>query len=145
MKCNQLMEKEMKRADWRELSLPDDLQSWINGGFVEDDGCIFLRSLYKNYQGLDKFPDRTGVECFVNSFHIDDYVSERYLDYSFLFCEQLLACWKKYNQAQKLNVIISHDEFGAVVKFHLKRQDENWLSSNLEGYEEAVLETSEPI
>lgn len=145
MKCNLLMMKEISKSNWKDISLPEELQSWIERGFVRDEGCVFLTALFNTNPGRNRLVDRTGVECFVNSFHIDDYVSERYLDYACLFCNKILGKWHDNNEPDVLNVIISLDEFGAVIKAHVKRNGESWLVDNLDKYEEAVLETSTPI
>lgn len=145
MKCNLLMLKEINKSNWKDLSLPEELQSWIDRGFVRDAGCVFLTALFNTNLDVSKLVDKTGVECFVNSFHIDDYVTERYLDYACLFCNKIFDRWKNSNETEALHVIISLDEFGAVIKMHVKRNGENWLADNLDKYEEAVLETSNPI
>lgn len=147
MKCNSLMMKEIINANWKGLSLPEELQLWVDCGFIRVDGCVFLAGLFKGNPGINNHFDKTGIECFVNSFHVDDYVSERYLDYSCLFCNEILSQWERNNdnKAEYLNVIISLDDFGAVIKVHMKREGENWLNSNLDKYEDAILETSTPL
>lgn len=147
MKCNSLMMKEITNADWKDISLPEELQLWVDCGFIRVDGCVFLAGLFKGNLGINNHFDKTGIECFVNSFHVDDYVSERYLDYSCLFCNEILRQWEHNNddKAEYLNVIISLDDFGAVIKVHMKREGESWLNSNLDKYEDAILETSTPL
>lgn len=145
MKSNLLMIEEIGKSDWKDISLPEELQLWIERGFTRSEGCVFLTALSNTNPGVNRLSDKTGVECFVNSFHIDDYVSERYLDYACLFCNKILDKWTDSHEPEVLNVIISLDEFGAVIKVHVKRNDESWLSDNLDKYEEAVLETSTPV
>ncbi len=147
MKCNVLMNKALKNASWSDISLPQDLQELLERGFIKNDGCMFLASVFKNKPDEERLIDKTGVECFINSIHIDDYIYERYLDYACLFCNQLLTTWNNgvWCKNGELNVIISLDEFGAVIKFHLKRKNEYWLNSNLEKYGEAILETTHQL
>ncbi|EMH4162607.1 hypothetical protein RJ498_001861 [Pluralibacter gergoviae] len=147
MKCNLQMMNEISNICLTGLHLPDELQLWVDKGFIEEDGCVFLSALFNGNPGTGKLVDRTGVECFVNSFHIEDFITERYLDYSCLFCNHLLKRWYEndLNEKKELNVIIMLDEFGAVIKFHLKRENEHWLGSDLEKYEEAILETTKPF
>lgn len=145
MKSNLLMIEKIGKSDWKNISLPEELQLWIERGFIRDEGCVFLTALFNSNPGVNRLSDKTGVECFVNSFHIDDYVSERYLDYACLFCNEILYKWADSHEPEFLNVIISLDEFGAVIKVHVKRNDESWLSDNLDKYEEAILETSTPV
>lgn len=145
MKCNSLMLQELNYAKWSDLVLPEELNSWVDKGFVKQKNCVFFVALFDFYPNDTCLFDKTGVECFVNSFHIDDYVAERYLDYSCLFCNAILNKWQQEGNSEKLNMIVSMDEFGAVIKCHVKRQGESWLSDNLEEYEDAILVTSDII
>lgn len=145
MKCNSLMLQALHNAQWNDLVLPEELNSWVEKGFVKKENCVFLAALFSSYPNDKYLFDKTGVECFVNSFHIDDSVTERYLDYSCLFCNAIINKWHQEGNSEKLNMIISMDEFGAVIKCHVIRQGENWLSHNLEQYEDAILVTSDII
>ncbi|AXF61878.1 hypothetical protein DVA43_21220 [Leclercia sp. W6] len=142
---NSLMLEALRNACWSDLVLPKELCLWVEKGFVKQADCFFLAALFTVYPNDNYLMDKTGVECFVNSFHIDDYVSERYLDYACLFCNTILNKWPLERNDKKLNMIVSMDEFGAVVKFHVIRQGETWLSNNLEKYEEAIFATTDVI
>ncbi|MFC5769825.1 hypothetical protein [Thauera sinica] len=85
------------------------------------------------------FPDKTGYECFVNSVHIDDYVSAEYLTYAFIFVEDCFASWEREGRNESLLAIVVCDEFGAVVKLHVARDGESWTGNDLEKYEEGIL------
>ncbi|MEB6380845.1 hypothetical protein MXM41_18220 [Leclercia adecarboxylata] len=145
MKCNALMSKILQNAQWNDLALPEELSSWVDKGFVKQRNCVFLAALFHSYPKDEYLFDKTGVECFVNSFHIDDYVAERYLEYSCLFCNAIFNKWHQEGNSEKLNMIVSMDEFGAVIKFHVIRQGENWLSHDLEKYEDAIFVTNDII
>ncbi|MBR8657852.1 hypothetical protein KDH83_31535, partial [Achromobacter sp. Marseille-Q0513] len=124
------MLKGLRKSRWDDLILPDQLRSWLRDGFVRKYDCVFLNELLKFFSGNNDFVDKTGLECFVNSFHIDDYVEERFLDYACLFCNTILQKWEMEGGDEILNVIVSMDDFGAVVRFHIKRSGESWLSSD---------------
>lgn len=120
--------------DFDLVNLPEDLVGIIDQGFLAEDDCIFLRSLYvldRNVKKLD-FPDSTGYECFVNHIHIDDYVDDNYLKYSFSFVEKLFSMWRHFDGNKTIRAIISCDDFGAVVRFHILRDDETWINDDLE-------------
>ena len=83
--------------------------------------------------------DKTGYECFINSVHVDDYVQCDYVAYACLFAEALLSTWRHSGARDIAQAIISSDEFGAVVKFHVARSGESWVNEELEKYEQALL------
>lgn len=145
MKCNSLMSQALSNVCWKDLVLPQELVLWVKKGFYKQNDCFFLAALFNAYPNGKYFIDKTGVECFVNSFHVDDYVSERYLDYSCLFCNAIFNKWYSEGNSEKLNAIVSMDEFGAVVKFHVIREGEEWLSHDLETYEDAIFITNHII
>lgn len=141
VKINRKMAEEMKDIEWSGNVLPAELLDLLRQGFCERDGCIFLVSLVSketNASGSD-FPDRTGHECFVNSIHIDDYVSSNYVANACIFVESVFQEWRRGALSGLLQAIVSHDEFGALVKFHLLRAGESWVGRELERYDDAML------
>ncbi|WP_133462655.1 hypothetical protein [Scandinavium goeteborgense] len=139
------MSQALQNAHWDDLVLPEELSLWVGNGFIKQNDCVFLTALFNAYPNDKHLVDKTGIECFVNSFHMDDYVGERYLEYSCLFCNAIFNKWRQERCSERLNVIVSMGEFDAVVKFHVIRQGEEWLSHNLEKYEDAIFVTSDII
>lgn len=141
MKMNKRMISDLVHVRESQVRLPSDLLSIIEAGFVEVDGCYFLRafSLKETNARLENFPDRTGFECFINSLHIDDYVGNEYLISACRFAEKLIDVWWKSKFSYMLNVIVVCDEIGALVKCHVIRENESWLAPDLESYEESIL------
>jgi len=135
--------KEVAGGIRRGGALAENLLELLASGVVIDDGCAFLAALQirGGNSRLDSFPDRTGYECFINSIHIDDYVTSDFVLQACLFVEALFESWRggEGTGCRKLQAIISCDEFGAVVKFCLVRDGESWLSDDLEKYEEGIL------
>ncbi|MFJ3005916.1 hypothetical protein [Pseudomonas fluorescens] len=118
-----------------------ELSSIVEQGFFQKDGCEFL-SFFKEstiHVGLSHFEDRTGYECFINSIHIDDYVDNNWLVSALQFANRLLEGWSIASHSEKLQVIVSSDEFGASVKAHVVRAGEFLLEEDLDGYDEALL------
>lgn len=143
-------EKMRKELEWITLdgkNLPPELLDLLAVGFIEVEGCFFLQSLKKLSLSVSAadFSDKTGFECFVNSIHIDDYVVSEYLSYAFLFVDACFDLWRSFNSGGQLFALISSDEFGVVVKLHLLREGESWLSDDLEKYEDALLCTNSSL
>ncbi|MGS0545451.1 hypothetical protein HXW87_19465 [Pseudomonas sp. Y5-11] len=127
------------------LRLPEhssvELSSIIEKGFFKKDGCELLDYFKESSVGvgLNHFEDQTGYECFVNSIHIDDYVESNWLGNALQFASELLDRWSANLHPEVLQVIVSSDEFGAMVKAHVVRMHEFWLRDNLDEYEDPVL------
>lgn len=129
--------QEIARAD----KLPSDLADLVNQGFLTRDGCVFLSGLAgrQTNASADDFPDKTGYECFVNSIHIDDYAESNYLACACLFVEACFAEWRRTGSREVIKAVVSADEFGAVVKIHVARSGESWVSEDIEKYDDALL------
>lgn len=139
---NNKMRDEIIAINLNGRSMPKRLANILSHGFLEEEGCFFLASLKKKSGNvtLKRCHDHTGYECFVNSIHIDDYVNGDYLVYAFLFVEKCFNYWNKLGRDEVLNAVISKNRFGSVVKIHLVREGQSWLSNDIEGYrEEAIL------
>lgn len=121
--------------------LPPQLSDLISAGFHESDDGIFLAALDTGNTNVtaSDFPDKTGYECFVNSIHIDDFVESEYLIHACLFVEACFDVWRQKGHEVNIRAIISSDESGAVVKIHVVREGESWVSQDLEKYEDAIL------
>jgi hypothetical protein len=122
-------------------SLPSGLSEIVLQGFCERSGCTFLMALVpiKTNVSIDDFQDKTGCECFFNSVHIDDYVSDDYLICAFLLVDSVFSAWRQRGVKDKLMAVVSSDGLGVLVKFYVEREGEAWLSGDLEGYEQSVL------
>lgn len=138
---NEKMHRELGLINTEGKVVHPELLDLIAPGFIEVNGCVFLKSLKAlnlNISGSN-FPDKTGFECFVNSIHVDDYVASDYLSHALLFVEACFDLWRSFKgEGGELVAIISSDEIGAVVKLHFLRRGESWLGDDLEKYEDAV-------
>jgi hypothetical protein len=121
-------------------SLVPSLMAIADNGFVTHDGCHVLRGLSASTNATrSTLGDCTGYECFMNSLHIEDYEAEQPLAQAVLFAIQVFRVWNLSEPTTCLTAIVSADEFSVVAKFHVKRPGEQWLSDNIEGYEDPVL------
>lgn len=152
MLTNRLMRTQLVKINWTEIgknSLTYELESIVSEGFIEICGCFLSKKLFSYCQSNspDNFEDEISFECFVNSFHMDDYVNERHFEYSIIFSNSIIKKWNEI-YVDKLNVIISLDDETLLptIKFHLKRDGLSWLDEhNLDASIQAVLITTDEI
>jgi hypothetical protein len=148
MKSNAAMRTLLAEATGGEQLNPA-LNAIVDRGFNVREGCYFLAALLPAAKNVtrDSFPDRTGYECFVNSIHVEDYDNKAPLCQAIQFVICAFSAWRAAVPALTLMSVVSADEFSVVVKFHVKRPAEQWLSENIEGYEDPILsvESSEDL
>jgi hypothetical protein len=123
--------------------LAPGLQTLLDAGFIEHDGCVFLASAADSVPDGDLL-DQTGREALVNHVHIEDELAHD--DKSFVVAQAL-----RYTRglAEHLASALPGDGFDVVlavgdspvVRFYCRRVNEPpWLTTDLEAYEqEAVL------
>lgn len=139
MKANKAM-KNLLSELLLDCSLVPSLKAIADGGFVRHDGCHVFRSLPMATNATrSTLGDCTGYECFVNSLHIEDYEAEQPLVQAILFVMHVFRIWSAAEPNKHLTGIVSADEFSVVAKFHVKRLGEQWLSDNIESYEDPIL------
>lgn len=152
MIINKLMRNQLEMVDWvfiKKTSLPDGLREIISQGFIDLDNCLLSKKLFSfcTSISIDDFNDEIAFECFVNSFHMEDYVSLKHLEYAIIFCNEIHDEFdKKY--IGELNFILSLDDETLLptIKFHLKRENASWLDEeNLNSSIQAVLVTTGKI
>lgn len=143
IKTNSKMRKSLAEVT-RLPPLNPSLRALLKGGFHGLAGCQFLSGLHARAQNVDlkDFSDAVGLECFINSIHIDDYIEEGLLSQAIAFVQELFETWKEAQSDQALVAIISAEEDSVVVKFHLKREDQQWLKDDLDGYLDAILQAN---
>ncbi|WP_431685546.1 hypothetical protein [Hahella sp. NBU794] len=137
MKLNKRMRALFDGLGEARINPPQTLDDIVAKRFVETNDGVLLAYFAKRRSNTSPgyFPDKTGFECFVNSFHIDDYVDKDFLAYSLFVVSSLKADIERYN----LKTIVGIDDDGGTVRFHVDRVGEEWLSDDIEGYSEALL------
>ncbi|MBR7963040.1 hypothetical protein [Burkholderia latens] len=138
MKANRSMKTALRKV-WLCYPLSPSLKSIADSGFWLHDECYLLRALLGSTNVTpETFPDRTGYECFVNSLHVEDYDSESPLTQAILFVKEAFSVWNATQRVLQLTAIVSADEFSVVTKFHVRRPKEQWLSNNIDGYDDPI-------
>jgi hypothetical protein len=123
-----------------DCSLVPSLKAIADRGFVQHDGCHVLQGLPVTTNATRlTLGDCTGYECFVNSLHIEAYEAEQPFAQAILFVTQVFCVWNAAKPNARLTAIVSADDLSVVTKFHAKRLGEQWLSDEIEGYEDPVL------
>jgi hypothetical protein len=117
-----------------------ELDAIADQGFFASEDCYLLSAYAHLSRGKRAdFMDPTGYECFYNSVSIGDYVDNNLLCEGIRFIERIFAVWKATHPSIMLVAILLLDDDDATVKIHVKRPGENWLSDNLDVYEEPIL------
>jgi hypothetical protein len=145
--------KEIVNIPHMEIS-NEKLQKLLSSEVVEWDGCILLEvvndlnGLGTHFEPNEYYQDRTGYEAFCNHIHLNDYfpeIEECPLQ-SLILALRILETWKSKLRrnfpSMKFHLILSHDEYGSVLRFHKYRPEEGaWLNvDNINGYtEEGIL------
>lgn len=140
-KFNRRMAKAFEEVNLARSELSVSLRDIATSGFVEVEGCVFVNALWKRETNAShySFFDDIERECFHNSIHVEDYVSSNLLANACLYVGALFREWQMYDKHRVLQAVISFNGVQTVVKVHLFREGESWVSENLEAYEEAIL------
>lgn len=153
MKMNRKMKElytslESAKAD-DESCMGSQLVTLLESGFAQANGAILLKRLKEFTKGATpvSFPDLTGYECFVNHIHVEDYVGYREdglepegtLKQGFIFAHRLLEKLSSSFQKSPFTVILAFGASGCSIRFHSTRVGEQWLSDDLEKYEQEAL------
>lgn len=96
--------------------------------------------------------DLTGSEASTNSFHIEDYMPREAdrdpaaLARVAVSCARFLAWRLRAFSDATYRVIMSVRDRTSTLRFHTLRDGESWLTSDLDGYDEAVgyLDSTDP-
>jgi hypothetical protein len=140
MKMNQEMARLLVGID---LSKPEVLpQPDSTPAFVTEGNSVFLREEYAGAKSVSTkdFPDRTGLESFVNHVHFPFHGDRTSLLRALGYTMALQTALRIYEPDRRFLVILSISDTKSTVRFHECRPNESWLADNLEGYkEEAIL------
>lgn len=103
--------------------------------------CVLLDRLTPNHTNvtLSDFEDRTGYEAFMNSVSVDGECSRYPLEDALRFAFTVLSNWNNAPVEGVLVCLLSNDGDACVLKFHLWRQNECLIGSDLEAFEEGIL------
>lgn len=132
--------------------LSEKLSELLSEGFTDLDGAIVFTAMRDTAEKVtpDNFPDRTGYECFVNHVHVEDHVNDSLskqpslLKQGIAFALAVESGLRSGFPGKPFEVIVAATMSGCAVRFRSVRAGEQWLASDLDGYEEEailVLET----
>jgi hypothetical protein len=127
------------------VQLPSDLQNVLSGGLLEEDVCWFLAACRGDPKYTTaQFGDRTGLECFVNSVHVDDSEPVDPITLQKQGLAYTEALRKLLDPHGAFKIILAFCYSGAeddpankltcTVRFHKVRLGEHWLEDDLEVY-----------
>jgi hypothetical protein len=136
----------------RHEKLSEKLSQLLAEGFTDLGGAIVFTAMSDIAENVkpENFPDLTGFECFVNHIHVEDQLDGPVLDQTALLRLGIAFALATERQLRStfpgkpFIVIVAATAHGCGVRFHLVRPGEEWLASDLDGYEEEailVLET----
>lgn len=139
---NSRMKRLLDENSIARVTLNSRLAEIVNQGFLIEKGCyllVYFKQLSQHLKETD-FVDQTGFECFVNSFHVDDFVQEDLLPQAMAFSKALLAKWKRLRSKEVLEIIVGETDFGFNIKAHVKRNGELWIDpQDIENFDEGLL------
>ncbi len=131
------------------LKLEPRLIAILSTGILEVEGCYLLRAelpeAFDLKEAIKTLFDRTGIECFFNHIHIGDYIDRPEINMKFLLEQGLLytnALHDILPNPEEFNVILAYSSDPIIdcnVRFHKKRNKEEWLAKNIDGYDEGIL------
>ena len=149
IKINNLMKNLLKQVFLKKIDQVHDenLTSLIKEGYFLEDGCTFLKSLIKySHSKLINFSDKTGYECFVNKFHLSDFIGKKDLKFSDIIYQGLITSYLIADNLYNLNEInykviasIDLEAEDFVLRFHTIRERESYLLDDLEEYEQPII------
>lgn len=143
LKLNKHME-EIHGADLRmpveTLSAP--LKAYVDAGVVEVSGSVVLSAFFPSrvQVTIKDFPDLTGFECFVNGFHIEDYVDRpsALVPQAFSFFQSLSHVLSTQFPQRQFVGIITDSGGPCTATFYTYRESQSYLLDDLNIYEEAL-------
>ena len=138
-RLNQRFQAELNLLESRGCcELPAALVDVVKEGLLEEDGCVLLRSLYARSKSVPRsnFLDRTGYECFVNHLHIDVCDAKDGINIGLTFFAAIERLCSDRGVDVPITGILSFDEVGLTVRFHVVRFGERWLCDDLEKYQQ---------
>jgi hypothetical protein len=141
-RTNKLFDERFGEVFQKSETLPPELLSIVNSGFILEDGAWFIASLRGRGSNANRasFSTSTEFECFINHFHVDDFGEQNLLENA-LYCDAVLRQRLAVQSGKDaMRSIISLDEAGCNFRCHMIRAGERWNVDDLDSYkEEAVL------
>jgi hypothetical protein len=141
IKMNQKMADRVGDLQLDITKVSDFPVTFAPGDLISAGESIFFRSEFERAGHISpsEFPDRTGLECFINHLHIrltDEMPMASVIGFLFELRKMLEAFCAK----REFLIILSITGEECTVRFHEHRPQESWLADDLEAYlSEAIL------
>lgn len=132
----------LKREIVEDTVLSKELSNLFKGGLIVYNECVFLNSLFLSQKHIAQkdFIDQTAYECFINSIHVDDYITDNLFAQALLFVEKVIEEWMLLKKQNNLEIILSKTDYGFNIKFHILRTGEDYLNiENINSFEEGLM------
>jgi len=119
------------------------LELFESAKFICADNAYFIDALFPNRgnASLGLLHDETGLECFVNHVHLEDFCdSGERLETALRICAVMEEKW--FESAYGVNTlrqIVSYDDNSCVYRCHVVREGQSWVSANLHSYQELMV------
>lgn len=123
-------------------AIPKLFLELVDSGFREEAGCLLLeaRAAKCNLRDLLSRLDKTGVEAFVNSFHLADL---GFAGLDIQMCLKVARLTRQWGYSipsgKTIRVIISGALEDPVFRVYLVREGEPWLDEDIDLYSEPML------
>ena len=146
IRTNKKMRQLLKGIELKSLEenfpLPRNIQTLAENVFLDANDCILLQELAEQgkFVQLEDFPDKTGYECFVNKFHVEDYLAKSVFSQQDLLKHAMAFAYKlegtllaKYSDIS-FELVISIQKLSCVAYLHIIRENEAWVAQDIESY-----------
>jgi hypothetical protein len=121
-----------------QIDLDDALRQPLFKGalnLVHVDGFT-LREAIPSHMNRQDFPDKTGLECFINHMHFPANTKQEMLEV-FGSVSTVSSTLEREVTYKKFRIIAGFDGSEATVRFHTVRPNEEWIDySNLESFQD---------
>lgn len=126
----------------KEPEFNEEMRKLLNGKIILKNGCFLLSSLNaQSHYSISDFEDEIAYECFINSIHIDDYVKSNFLKNSINVISEITKIWlsSKFSKLNTLMFILTKNEYGINIKFHVERNKKYFLKNELNNYDQPIM------
>ncbi len=129
---NALMKKALSEQQQQDFPIANKLDNLFSKGLLETENGLFLKSFKNSLSSItyENSYDLTGRECTVNKFHIEDFTHKNLYQQAFLCLKSIWEMTQHYD----CRVILGDNEGDLTVCFHLIREHESWIDSDIETY-----------
>ena len=140
---NEVMCEALAIAALEHIALADKLKSILSQPIEERDGMFIQKTAPAEISSRMRanLQDRTGLECFINHIHIEDYLDDNekrtsagILLQGLTYAISLRQKLRGTHSGASFNIILTQSAESCSVRFHKIRENESWLRNDIEDY-----------